>query len=473
VAAGLTAADLAQLAAAGIRPEEAERQLALLASPPPRARLLRAATPGDGVLILSEARRAELERRGREAADAGRLSKFVPASGAATRMFRALIAARERGLGRDPAALAAAAAAGDADAVDAARFGRELGRLALARPLAAAMGVDLPTLARRAAAGPLEPILATLLDAGGLDAARRPKALLPFHEESGATRSAFDDQLAEGLAYVRGASGEARIHFTISPGARPEFEAALGLRAAELGAGGTRCTVDFSEQSPATDTRALDERGRPARDRDGRPLLRPAGHGALLPNLEATRGDLVSIKNVDNVLPRARHEEIGAWKRVLAGLLVELEASPDAGAPRPTRVCGVVRNAGEPGGGPFWVESGAGATLQIVESSQVDLDDPAQRALWASSTHFNPVDLVVALRAPDGRPHELERHLDPAAAIVTAKSEGGRDLRVLERPGLWNGAMAGWRTVFVEVPAWTFAPVKTVLDLARPEHAAR
>lgn len=472
--ARFSAADLAQLASAGITPEEAERQLELLAAPPPRTRLLRPATPGDGVVRLSEARRAALEERGRAARDVGRLSKFVPASGAATRMFRALAAVRERGLGLDPVALAAAAAAGSADAADAVRFGRDLGRLALARPLAGALGLDLATLERRAASGPLEPILAALLDADGLDAARRPKALLPFHEEAGETRTAFDDQLAEGLAYARSSGGEARLHFTIAPGARAQFEAALERRAGELAAGGARPAVAFSEQSPATETLALDADGRPARDRGGRLLLRPAGHGALLANLEATRGDLVSIKNVDNILPRARHAEIAAWKLVLAGLLVELEETPATGEPRPSRVCGVVRNAGEPGGGPFWVDSGADlATPQIVESSQVDLDDRAQREAWSSSTHFNPVDLVVALRSPDGRPHSLERHLDPRAAIVTSKAEGDRTLRVLERPGLWNGAMAGWRTVFVEVPAWTFAPVKTVLDLARPEHAVR
>ena len=468
--ARLSATDFEQLAAAGIRAAEAERQLALLAAPPPPLRLARPATPGDGVERLSDARLAELEARGREARDAGRLSKFVPASGAATRMFSALAAVRERGLAGDPTALAAAAAAEDPAAVDTARFARDLGRLALSRPLAAAFGVTPAELGRRALRGPLEPILAVLLDPAGLDAARLPKALLPFHLDGERVRTAFEEHLAEGVGYTRDAGGAARSHFTLSPGVRSRFAPALALADAELAAGGVRSVVSFSEQSTASDTLALAADGSAARAADGRLLLRPAGHGALLANLRATGGDLVAVKNVDNVLPRARHAEIARWKLVLSGLAVERERD---GAGRPLRVCGVVPNAGEPGGGPFWVEAEDGSlSLQIVESSQVDPSDAAQRAIWSAATHFNPVDLVVSLRDSAGAPYDLERFVDPRASIVTTKSEGGRELRVLERPGLWNGAMAGWRTHFVEVPAWTFAPVKSVLDLARPEHAA-
>jgi len=209
-----------------------------------------------------------------------------------------------------------------------------------------------------------------------------------------------------------------------------------------------------------------------ARTVTGELLLRPAGHGALLGNLAATRGDLVLIKNIDNVLPEVEHAEVARWKLALVGLLVEHERRSPARR-RPLRVCGVVPNTGEPGGGPFWVRDASGeARLQIVESSQVDHADPAQEAAWKGSSHFNPVDLAVALRAGDGRAFELERFVDPAAALVSRKSDGGRELVVLERPGLWNGAMAGWETLFVEVPGSSFAPVKSVLDLARPEHAA-
>jgi DNA-binding transcriptional ArsR family regulator len=466
----LSALDRTQLAAAGIPVAEAERQLALLASPPPPARLLRPCTLGDGILALAPERAGELERRGRAAAEAGRLTKFVPASGAATRMFRALVAVRERGLAREHGTLAAAAAAGDGDAADALRFLAELPRLALAHPLARHLGENPDELARRTASGPLEPLLAALLDAEGLDAAALPKALLAFHLEDGRDVTAFEEQLAEGLAYLTDREGRARYHFTVPPGSRHRFEAELETLRPRFEGAGRRLEVGFSEQDPATHTLALEATGEPARDAEGRLLLRPSGHGALLPNLEASGGDLVVIKNIDNVLPSPRHAEASRWKLVLAGLADELAAGS---GDRPVRVCGVVANTGEPGGGPFWVAGADGeASPQIVEASQIDGHAAGQRAIWTSSTHFNPVDLVVALRDPSGRPHDLAGFVDPGASFVTGKSEGGRELRVLERPGLWNGAMAGWRTVFVEVPGWTFAPVKTVLDLARPEHSS-
>ena len=468
----LSASDLAELAAAGIPEDEARRQLALLAAPPPPARLVRPATVGDGVLRLDRARRAELVRRGEEARAGGRISKFVPASGAASRMFRALLAARERGLAADARALARAAGDGDPDARETVRFVEALPRLALARPLAAALGTtlaELAELAERARREPVEPLLAALLDAGGLDAAACPKALLAFHLDGGRPVSAFEEQLAEGLGYLADRAGTARFHFTVPPGTRARFAAELA-RARGAAPDGARLEVAFSEQSHATDTLCLDERGQPARGADGQLLLRPAGHGALLENLAGTGGDLVVIKNIDNVLPSHRHPQVARWKLALAGLLVELAAGERE---RPARVCGVVPATGEPGGGPFWVEGADGAvTLQIVEAAQVDLEDRGQRAIWDAATHFNPVDVVAALRDPAGGRFDLGRFVDPASALVTVKSEAGRPLTVLERPGLWNGAMAGWATVFVEVPGATFAPVKTVLDLARPEHAA-
>jgi hypothetical protein len=274
--------------------------------------------------------------------------------------------------------------------------------------------------------------------------------------------------------------------------------------------------VSVSVQSPATDTLAVEPDGRVLRDEQGRLVLRPGGHGSLLRNLDALQGDLVYVKNIDNVQPEGRQAAMADWKRALAGLLLRLReqvvaqldrlrvpapdegvllqvrdfvrrhlhvAAPGPGGPsdlrawlvdrldRPLRVCGVVPNAGEPGGGPFWVRGRDGAvTLQIVESAQVDPHDEEQRRIFASSTHFNPVDLVCAVRDAAGRPHDLDRFVDPDAVIVTVKSEGGREVRVLERPGLWNGGMAGWSTVFVEVPLETFSPVKSVMDLLREEH---
>jgi hypothetical protein len=227
--------------------------------------------------------------------------------------------------------------------------------------------------------------------------------------------------------------------------------------------------VSFSEQHPSTDTLAATLDGEPFRDEAGSLLFRPAGHGALLRNLQGLGGDVVVIKNIDNVRPIEVSGEVIRWKRLLIGYLLQLlERTPHD---RPVRVCGVVRNEGEPGGAPFWVVDRNGQrTLQIVESSQVDLDDPAQRAIFESSTHFNPVDLVCAVRDPSGHPFDLSEFVDPMAVFRAKKSYGGRELLALERPGLWNGAMARWHTTFVEVPACTFAPVKTVFDLLRPEH---
>jgi hypothetical protein len=469
--APLAPADFEQLAAAGIPPAEAERQLALLRRPPAAARLVRPCTVGAGVERLSPQRQAELWRRGDAARRAGRLLKFVPASGAATRMFRDLEAARRRHPEATLAALRDFAEAGSAAAGAAVRFVAAVPRLALGDAWAARLAIAPEELARRLAREPLAPLLATLLDDDGYAAAARPKALLPFHRAADGPRTAFAEQLAEGLAYLADDAGDARFHFTVAPGARGAFERELAATRERL-TGRTRLAVDFSEQSPSTDTLALDAHGEPARDPDGRLLLRPAGHGALLANLEATGGDLVVIKNIDNVLPEVRHAEIGRWQTILVGRLLELVA---ASPPRatPARVAAVVANAGEPGGGPFWV-GGRDGTLsaQIVEGSQVDLGDAGQAAIWRASTHFNPVDLVAALRDDAGEPFRLAEFVDPGGAIVTRKSEGGRELVVLERPGLWNGGMALWRTVFVELPPWTFAPVKNVLDLARDEHSS-
>jgi hypothetical protein len=230
-----------------------------------------------------------------------------------------------------------------------------------------------------------------------------------------------------------------------------------------------RLDVSFSEQLPATDTLAITPNGEPFRSGDGALLLRPAGHGALLQNLAQSDGDLVVIKNIDNVQPYEASADVIRWKRLLLGYLVQQAASaPDD---RPMRVCGVVQNEGEPGGAPFWVRGDDDQISgQIVEASQVDMSQPDQRRIFASATHFNPVDVVCAIRRRDGSRFDLGAFVDPSAVFLSTKSHEGRNLVALERPGLWNGAMAHWHTRFVEVPASTFAPVKTVFDLLRPPH---
>lgn len=477
----LTAADRAQLSDCGIPLAEAARQLALLAAAgaaagtPPATRLLRPATVGDGIERIHEEEVPDLLERAQEAQRQGRLLKFVPASGAASRMFRSLASIAERFPDGRCQALLDAADAGDADAKEVLELAAKLPAMALGQELESRRPGVLARLAQTTAAADLTPLFELFfsIDHGGGGLATLPKGLLPFHWAGDLPRTAFAEQLAEGRHYLRDTSGTSRFHFTISREFASQFADALESARRAPAAAGERLEVGFSEQRPATHALALDEAGLPARTADGRLLLRPSGHGALLDNLAATGGDIVFVKNIDNLLPEERHAELSRWKHILAGKLLEVLASRGGREldGRPWRVCGVVANSGEPGGGPFWVAEASGrASLQIVESAEVAAGDAGQVALFRGSTHFNPVDLVLALRDPAGRPWDLERFVDPARGLVAEKSEGGRRLRVYERPGLWNGAMAGWNTLFVELPAWTFAPVKTVLDLARPEH---
>lgn len=473
-----TAADRAQLAGCGIPLAEAERQLALLAAPPRAVRLARPATLGDGIERIRPEEEPELLARAEEARRAGRFLKFVPASGAASRMFRSLATVAERFPDGDPAAVRAAAEDGDDDARQVLALCDSIAEMALGQELELRRPGSLAGLARAASDPSFTPLFELFFSPadGNAALATLPKALLPFHLAAGRSRTAFAEQLAEGTHYLRDASGTSRFHFTVAGEFRTRFDDELERARTLLDRDGSRLEVGFSEQQPSTHALALDENGLPARSGDGRLLLRPAGHGALLSNLAATGGDLVFVKNIDNLLPEARHREIARWKLLLAGKLLAAQAEHASGGAgdsgrRPWRVCGVVANSGEPGGGPFWVSEADGrTTLQIVEAAEVDGRDAAQSGIRRRTTHFNPVDLVVALRDPAGEPWDLARFVDPGRAFVAEKSEGGRNLRVYERPGLWNGAMAGWNTLFVEVPAWTFAPVKTVLDLARAEH---
>ncbi|HEX5759634.1 MAG TPA: DUF4301 family protein [Thermoanaerobaculia bacterium] len=510
-----SARDREQMRALGIAPEEAARQVALFRHPPPFARVVRPCTVGDGIRVLAEREEPRLVDAFARAAATGRVGRFVPASGAATRMFKPLLA--------DP---------GGEDSAAVHRFLAELPRFPFHEALAEAAarrGIDL---ARPLAPEERRAVADLLLGPGGLGYAELPKGLIPFQRApEGGARTPLEEHLVEAALtvrveaalFTRTARRLCRVHFTVAPEHEAAFRAAVErARPAIERRHRTRLEATFSHQSRATDTLAVDPEDRPFRLADGSLLFRPAGHGALLGNLEklAEEGwDLVQVKNIDNVVPDAGKYPVVRWKRLLSGLLVELQeraaerAEPleragaaaadlaaaerfvveELGRPlpaeldgaageerrrrlldlldRPLRVCGVVRNVGEPGGGPFWVEAPDGeVSAQIVETSQIAPDDPGQRAVHAASTHFNPVDLHCALRDRRGRPYALERFVDPATVFISAKSHEGRPLKALERPGLWNGAMAGWNTVFVEVPLETFAPVKTVLDLLRPEH---
>ena len=528
--------DRTDLESRGIDLKEALRQLDLLDGRANSAKLLRACRPpGDGVRLLDPDRQQRLEETWEREASRLRVMKFVPASGAATRMFSFLSKAEQDADGGERAQLEEAAARGSAAARQALQLAAQFGRLPFADEivkLATERGIEPSRLEQHPLA--LGEIIA---GPAGLALAALPKALIPFHAYGTKQRSAFEEHLYEAAQYCRGRNGVS-VHFTVTPEHLEQFEqAARRARSRARESTGADFEIEFSVQDPSTDTLAILESTAGGlellRSETGRLLFRPSGHGALITNLGRLDADVVFVKNIDNVAPQRRHRISAAWKKRLGGLLLRLrkqgfelldrlEALDDCassagsaalrdalwfcrenlalrlpasaqGIPpetvrsflidrldRPLRVCGVVRNVGEPGGGPFWVqhESGElGFTLresgQIVESNQVDSTSPSQRAIFLGASHFNPVDLVCAPRDRRGHRYELTRFVDPNTSFVARKEHAGRSIRVLERPGLWNGAMAGWNTAFVEVPLETFTPVKTILDLTRGDHQAR
>ncbi len=471
------------------------------------ARLSRPCVLGDGIAVISERERPSLLEAWEEATKEGRLMKFVPASGAASRMFREWHLALAQG--------------GFSTRGKGEEFISSLERYAFYKDLietVAADGLSLSDLVRNAESAK---ILDFVLTGKGLNYGNLPKALIKFHSYPDGARTALHEHLVESALYVRDQNKKARVHFTVSG----EHEKAVRdhlrqiLRRCERDLD-TVFAVGISIQDPATNTIAVDLDKKPFRDPNGDLFFRPAGHGALIANLNRLEGDIVFIKNIDNVVTDAFKDDTTLWKKLLAGYLVSVQKEiftdlvileqPNPAVEkiadivefcrkrlnitlpqsfesfsgeekrrflfdalnRPLRVCGMVKNGGEPGGGPFWVQnrSDNSLSLQIVEESEVDLDDPEQKEIWSSSTHFNPVDLVCGLLDYRGRKFNLEDFIDRDAAIITRKSQKGRDILVLERPGLWNGSMAFWNTIFVEVPLTTFNPVKTINDLLRPYH---
>lgn len=444
--------DIQQLEAHGITLAEAERQAALLASPPPPLRVTRPCTVGDGILRLDAAAQAAAEAKGAELLKTAKAAKFVPASGAATRMFKDLLAALEQPDGMPPKAVTELFFGADKLAF------HGLWKEALGDKSDKAFNMHLAT-------GEWRRALQALLQEPGLGYAKAPKAFLQFHHVDGRSRTALEEHWHEAAQLP-----VKKLHFTVSPEHEAGFHALVGgLRPMMSFAGAGWMDLGYSFQDPSTDTLAGDGQGGLYRDQDGKLVLRPGGHGSLIRNLGALAkiADVAVIKNIDNICHPRLWDETLRWKRILAGVLADTLAE---GWDRPVRVVGMVPNTGEPGGGPFWTADGS---AQVVESAQMDLKDPGQDAIFKAATHFNPVDLVCRLTDKEGKPFDLDAYVDPAAVFLSHKSQGGKPLLALERPGLWNGAMAKWKTVFVEVPLATFNPVKTVLDLLKPAHQAQ
>ncbi len=501
--------DLKQLKALNIEPAKTASQLNWLRTGQVDLKLERPCTPGDGIVQIQSDSRNYLNNSFIAAVAKGRLRRFVPASGAASRMFSPLNA--------DAAVFEACRTAqmgspGTSVEFDLRRFFDELTSFAFYPELKNALAEDGHDLQKAIDERDLALIIRYLLEPCGLCYSRLPKGLLAFHAVADGTRTPFVEHLAE-AALLNGLDGVVTLHFTVSDEHLVLFKAQLAAWRNTLEETyGCHFEVSYSTQKASTDTVALDETGQPLRDAKGQLVLRPGGHGALIENLNDLAGDIILVRNIDNVVPDAHKEANLIWTRLLTGYLLEVQTEqyallkalheqPEdpmvrdlvvcfladrlqaevsltddsktllALLDRPLRVCGMVPNSGEPGGGPFWVRDAQGrVTKQIVEGAQIERSAPDQAEILARATHFNPVDMVCGVSDWRGRPYDLSRFVDEEAVIITSKVQNGKEVRVLELPGLWNGAMAGWHTIFVEIPSEAFNPVKTVFDLLRPAH---
>mgnify|MGYP001815277143 CR=1 FL=1 len=501
-----TQKDLQQIRIKGISIDDINHQIRHFQQGFPPADITMPATPGKGIMLLSEGDQEHYKNVYGDNAPDNRIIRFIPASGAASRMFKSLYAALDELERKDRQEQWQWVE----ENKEIRKFFKKLEKYAFYEDLEKPGGLT-----------PAE-TLSLLLGEEGLAYGNLPKGLLKFHKyDEKDRRTAFEEHAREAVKYCGNRDGVVRMHLTVSPDHLDGFqiEAARILPGIEQETG-MSIDLSFSFQKPETDTIAVDLNNEPFRNADGSLLFRPGGHGALIRNMDALDGDLVFVSNIDNVAPdrlknlRVRH------KQVLGGVLLEVRskifyylnqlngedklqktrmdsmlgylherlgiAIPEMleswdvsqlkkwlndTMNRPIRVCGMVRNEGEPGGGPFYVRSESGeVSLQIVESSQIDLEDPQKAELLSQSTHFNPVDLVCSLRDYKGDKFNLTAFVDDNTGFISEKSMGGKSLKALELPGLWNGSMAGWLTLFVEVPVESFSPVKTVFDLVRKEH---
>ncbi|QHV95409.1 DUF4301 family protein [Spirosoma endbachense] len=499
-----TEQDHDQILAQGVTPEQIDKQIQYFVNGFPYLNVIKAATIGDGIVRIDEDQLSAYIHRFDAAAHERDLVKFVPASGAATRMFKSLFAALD----------------GKSDKSTDEVFAR-LTDFAFYEDLKDAMAAKGQDLDKAVAANERQTVLRFLLTEEGLEYGSLPKGLLKFHRYIDGPRTPVEEHLVEGAAYAN-SDGLVKIHFTVSPEHRDRFEKLIEEQKADYEAWlGVTFDISFSEQKKSTDTISVNPDNSPFRNPDGSLLFRPAGHGALIENLNDIDADIVFIKNIDNVVPDDIKEQTITYKKVLAAVLLDAQQQiarlqgllesqssdvsegylaeadelfrrtlftlpPDGfdsllkeeklayfrqKLDRPVRVCGMVKNVGEPGGGPFWAKNQDGSvSLQVVESAQIDLADGEQKAIFDEATHFNPVDLICGLKDHHGRKYDLTNYRDPLTGFITAKSKDGKDLKAQELPGLWNGAMADWNTIFVEVPLITFNPVKTVNDLLRKEH---
>lgn len=503
--------ELTQIAARGISEQQIAKQLEQIKNGFPFLRLEGAAAIGKGIMSPDAEEVKKYEQVWDEYKKQGhRIVKFVPASGAASRMFKNLFAFLD--------------APYDVPTTDFEKhFFDNIKKFAFRKSLCSKCkeneGSCVCDLIK---AGKYKAVVANLLKASGLNYGQLPKGLLQFHEYSDEeVRTPMEEHLVEAALYAS-SNGEANVHFTVSHDHLELFEKMVADKVEGYAKKfGVKYNISFSEQKPSTDTIAANPDNTPFHNEDGSLLFRPGGHGALIENLNEIDADVVFIKNIDNVVPDRLKADTVTYKQVIAGILVSLQQKAfeylrilDSGTynhekleeiirflqrdlccrradikeledadlviylrkklNRPMRVCGVVKNVGEPGGGPFLTYNSDGTvSLQILESSQIDKNNKQYMDMFAQGTHFNPVDLVCATKDYKGNYFDLPKYVDPKTGFISNKSKNGKELKALELPGLWNGAMSDWNTVFVEVPLSTFNPVKTVNDLLRDQHQAK
>jgi len=512
-----TEKDLQQFKIKGIEVEKVKEQIENFKKGFPFINLIAAATKENGIKVLTDEEIEDYLNSYEEIMADKKLIKFVPASGAASRMFKHLFEFEAQYQPNEDGLMLYNSDTGFNSVF---HFINNLDKLAFYEDLKAVMNRDGLELEEELLKKNYHIILDFLLKDKGLGYANLPKGLLKFHHYDDANRHAIEEHLVEAAVYGKNEDGNAYLHFTVSPEHQLKFEETIEQVKGKFEEKyGVQFQISFSQQKPSTDTIAVTPENEPFREDDGSILFRPGGHGALIENLNDIDADIIFVKNIDNIVPDRLKEDTFKYKKLIGSYLADLQEeifnnlnNLEEGNPeeveleemfnflqnelfievpeyirsvekmeqvdwlyeqfnKPIRVCGMVKNEGEPGGGPFIVEGTDGdKSLQIVESSQIDFSDEDQAEIVKNATHFNPVDLVCAVKDFKGKKFNLKEFVDENTGFISNKSKNGRDLKAQELPGLWNGAMANWITVFMEVPISTFNPVKTVNDLLRDQH---
>ncbi|MBL1215359.1 MAG: DUF4301 family protein [Ignavibacteriae bacterium] len=513
----LTENDLEQLKAHNVSIDSVAEQLKFFENGIETIELERACTINDGIIKLSDAAINNFSQLFENEIAGKTLCKFVPASGAATRMFKDLLFIYNNNV--NVSELLNDKTKADTEIAEAVKTFAGLKKFSFYNDLKTAMENDGFDIENLISLGDYNPILEYLLFDKGLNLSNLPKGLIKFHSYDDKTRTAFEEHLTEAAVYACNKNKQANVHFTISPEHFKSISEHINDVLNFYTTDGIEINVEYSTQKNSTDTIALDKNNKLARDIDGKILFRPSGHGALLENLNSTDADIIFIKNIDNVLPDSLKEDTYTFKRVLGGALIDIQTKtfnylnkieedkiddkninelinfaedelqlylPEKffaqdleyqkkylfdKLNRPIRICGMVKNEGEPGGGPFWVKEQAGrVSKQIIEAAQINFESESQKEIFESSTHFNPVDIVCAVKNYKGIKFNLPDYRNPNLGIMGAKTYNGESIRVLELPGLWNGGMHNWITLFLEVPLTTFNPVKKINDLLKQAH---